>query len=491
MKSNLQRIPSEPIVLEAGSTITDPSQNLVTWADDADPENPRNWTPLKKWLALSTVSFLSCISPLTSSMIAPATPLISRDLNNDSDTFSVLVVTFFILGYVVGSLLFGRLSEIYGRRPILLISTFIFSIWQLGCALSTSIEMQMAFRLFAGFGGSGCIAIGGGIIADVFDLKDRGLAVTIFSVGPLVGPILGPIVGAYISHDLGWRAIYYFMFITSMIAEIFTFIVVKESNPQTILSHKRNQLQKLTSTPLFLENELSAIPSKSPIFDLLVSTFLPWKLLFFSPVTALLCAYMAYVYGLLYLLFTTISIVFVGNYRWSISTSSLVYVSIGVGFAIGLVAHGALSAKMLKRSMKLSNDVFEPEMRLEPCKIMGLMVPLSFFWYGWAADKQVHWAVPVVGLLPFGIGLIGVFLPIQNYMIEAFPEISASATAVLASSRNVVGTFLPIVAPSMYRRMGIGWGNTLLGFLSIIALPFAWIVARYGKSLRTRYPVKL
>ncbi|EAT80990.1 hypothetical protein SNOG_11282 [Parastagonospora nodorum SN15] len=342
MKSNLQRIPSEPIVLEAGSTITDPSQNLVTWADDADPENP---------------------SPLTSSMIAPATPLISRDLNNDSDTFSVLVVTFFILGYVVGSLLFGRLSEIYGRRPILLISTFIFSIWQLGCALSTSIEMQMAFRLFAGFGGSGCIAIGGGIIADVFDLKDRGLAVTIFSVGPLVGPILGPIVGAYISHDLGWRAIYYFMFITSMIAEIFTFIVVKESNPQTILSHKRNQLQKLTSTPLFLENELSAIPSKSPIFDLLVSTFLPWK-----------------------------------------------YIESG---------------------------------------IMGLMVPLSFFWYGWAADKQVHWAVPVVGLLPFGIGLIGVFLPIQNYMIEAFPEISASATAVLASSRNVVGTFLPIVAPSM------------------------------------------
>jgi len=158
---------------------------------------------------------------------------------------------------------------------------------------------------------------------------------------------------------------------------------------------------------------------------------------------------MAYVYGLLYLLFTTISIVFAGTYRWSISTSSLVYVSIGIGFAIGLVAHGALSAKMLKGSLKLSNGVFEPEMRLEPCKILGLLVPLSFFWYGWAADKQVHWAVPVVGLLPFGVGLIGVFLPIQNYMIEAFPEISASATAVLASSRNVVGTFLPIVAPSM------------------------------------------
>lgn len=67
--------------------------------------------------------------------------------------------------------------------------------------------MQMAFRLLAGFGGSGCIAIGGGVISDVFDLKARGLAVTIFSVGPLVGPVLGPIVGAYISQDLGWRAV--------------------------------------------------------------------------------------------------------------------------------------------------------------------------------------------------------------------------------------------------------------------------------------------
>lgn len=173
---------------------------------------------------------------------------------------------------------------------------------------------------------------------------------------------------------------------------------------------------------------------------------------------------MAYVYGLLYLLFTTISIVFAGNYQWSISTSSLVYLSIGLGFVIGLVAHGVLSATMLKRSLKLSNDVFEPEMRLEPCKIMGFMVPLSFFWYGWAADKQVHWAVPVIGLLPFGVGLIGVFLPIQNYMIEAFPEVSASATAVLASSRNVVGTFLPIVAPSMCETF------TLFVYLLILSL---------------------
>ncbi|KAF1934439.1 MFS general substrate transporter [Didymella exigua CBS 183.55] len=346
MKRDQQETSREPTVLETRPAMTVPSQNLVTWTNDADLENP---------------------SPLASSMIAPATALISRDLKNDSDTFSVLVVTFFILGYVFGSLLFGRLSEIYGRRPILLASNFIFSIWQLGCALSTSIKMQMAFRLLAGFGGSGCIAIGGGVISDVFDLKERGLAVTVFSVGPLVGPVLGPIVGAYISQDLGWRAIYYFMFITSMIAEIVTFFVVKESNPQTVLCQKRDRLQKLTSTPLFLENELSAISSKSPIYDLLISTILPWK-----------------------------------------------YIKSG---------------------------------------IMGLMVPLSFFWYGWAADKQVHWAVPVVGLLPFGVGLIGVFLPIQNYMIEAFPEVSASATAVLASSRNVVGTFLPIVAPSMCKML--------------------------------------
>lgn len=62
-----------------------------------------------------------------------------------------------------------------------------------------------------------------------------------------------------------------------MIAEIVTFFVVKESNPHIVLCQKRDRLQKLTSTPLFLENEISAVPSQSPIYDLLLSIFLPWK----------------------------------------------------------------------------------------------------------------------------------------------------------------------------------------------------------------------
>jgi len=68
-----------------------------------------------------------------------------------------------------------------------------------------------------------------------------------------------------------------------MIAEIVTFFVVKESNPHIVLSQKRDRLQKLTSTPLFLENEISAVPSQSPIYDLLLSIFLPWKVSLHTP----------------------------------------------------------------------------------------------------------------------------------------------------------------------------------------------------------------
>ncbi|EUC39954.1 hypothetical protein COCMIDRAFT_110054 [Bipolaris oryzae ATCC 44560] len=471
---------------------TSPTRNLVTWDSDHDPENPRNWKSYKKWVVLSVVSFIAFISPLASSMIAPAISLINKSLKNDSETLSVLVVTFFILGYVVGSLFFGRLSEVYGRRPaiILLLSTFIFSIWQLGCALSTSIQMQMAFRFLAGFGGSGCLSIGGGIISDIFDRDDRGLALTIFAIGPLLGPIVGPIVGAYLGEGLGWRAIYYFMFITSMISIVVTFFSVKESNAEIILQRKSEQLQKINPT-LVPRSEADQSHSKLSFYELILPVVRPWKLLFRSPVSAILCLYMAYVYGLLYLLFTTISSVFTSKYGWSISQSSLVYISIGVGFFIGLAVHGVLSAALLKKSLRANNDIFEPEMRLEVCKILGFLVPMTFFWYGWAADKGVHWAISVVGLLPFGIGLVGIFLPIQSYMIEAFPQVSASATAILVSSRNVVGTFLPVVAPDMYQKLGLGWGNSLLGFLSIVAIPFIWVITRNGKALRAKYPIKL
>lgn len=86
---------------------------------------------------------------------------------------------------------------------------------------------------------------------------------------------------------------------------------------------------------------------------------------------------------------------------------------------------------------------------------------------------------------------MGIFIPVQTYLIDAFPEYAASAIAALTATRSLFGAFLPMAGPSMYKTLGLGWGNTLLGCLGIMLLPFLPFVYKYGAVIRKRWPVDL
>lgn len=88
---------------------------------------------------------------------------------------------------------------------ILDISTALFAIWELACAVSPNITSLLIFRIFSGLGGSACLSIGGGIVSDLFDSNERGVATAVFALGPLLGPVIGPIVGGFLSQEAGWR----------------------------------------------------------------------------------------------------------------------------------------------------------------------------------------------------------------------------------------------------------------------------------------------
>lgn len=80
-----------------------------------------------------------------------------------------------------------------------------FCIWQIGCALAPNIPSLIVFRFLTGVGGSGCLTIGGGVIADLFHREERGTATSIFGIGALLGPAVGPICGGFIAERAGWR----------------------------------------------------------------------------------------------------------------------------------------------------------------------------------------------------------------------------------------------------------------------------------------------
>lgn len=213
-------------------------------------------------------------------------------------------------------------------------------------------------------------------------------------------------------------------------------------------------------------------------------------MLIFSPIVLTLSLYMAVVYGYLYLLFTTMTLVFEDNYGFSQGAVGLSYLGIGIGSVFGLLIFGALSDKTVKRMSK--NGGMKPEYRLPPLIPGSLIIPVGLFWYGWSAEKHVHWIMPIIGTGWVGLGLLATFMPIQTYLVDAFHMHAASAIAANTVLRSLMGAFLPLAGPEMYDALGLGWGNSLLGFIALAMAPVSWIFYRYGEKIRThpRFQVK-
>lgn len=192
--------------------------NIVDWESPTDPEKALNWSTGKKWANVAIISAVTFLTPLASSMVAPAVPLIMKEFHSSNETVASLVVSIYLLGYAIGPLGLAPLSEIYGRLPVYHACNAMFVIWTMACALAPSIGPLLVFRVLAGIAGSCPLTIGGGSIADLIAQEKRGAAMAIFALGPLMGPVIGPVAGGYLGEAAGWRWV--FWLITIAVSQI-------------------------------------------------------------------------------------------------------------------------------------------------------------------------------------------------------------------------------------------------------------------------------
>ncbi|OAX30876.1 MFS general substrate transporter, partial [Rhizopogon vinicolor AM-OR11-026] len=128
------------------------------------------------------------------------------DPHNPKNNFygcSLINCLFFISA--LGPLFLGPMSEIYGRSRVLQLANLWYLAWNLGCGFARTESQLLAFRFLAGLGGSAPLSIGGGVLGDCWLPDERGRAVAIFSLAPLLGPVIGPITGAWIAERSTWR----------------------------------------------------------------------------------------------------------------------------------------------------------------------------------------------------------------------------------------------------------------------------------------------
>ncbi|KAF6783096.1 transporter C1529.01-like protein 10 [Colletotrichum sojae] len=221
----------------------------------------------------------------------------------------------------------------------------------------------------------------------------------------------------------------------------------------------------------------------------------PIKLLLFSPISAVLAIYMGIVYGYLYLMFTSIPETFQLFYGFTTRTVGLVYLGIGAGSVLGLLYFGIASKRDALQQAKHNRETdaeapaMVPEDRLRPLRGAAPLIPIGLFVYGWTAEYRVHWMVPALGTALVGFGMVVVFIAVQLYLVDAFNAFAASAIAANAVVRSLAGGVLPMAGLSMYTKLGIGWGNSLLGFIALsLVLGPCWLL-QYGKKLRDKFPI--
>ncbi|KAH9938543.1 multidrug resistance protein 4 [Fomitopsis serialis] len=452
------------------------------WAHD--PANPRNWKFGKKWTMTAIVSLYTFITPLASSMMAPGLPQIAEHYKITNETVTALTLSIFLLTFAIGPLFFGPISEMYGRTWVYHIANLLFLAFNLGCAFSDTIGILLGFRLLAGFAGSAPIACGGGTVSDLFSEKDRASAMAVFSLGPLIGPVVGPIAGGFIAQTIGFKYVFIVIAALCGVGAVLGIPFLRETYHPTI----RLRRAKRASDP---EKVAEAHPHlikehSGKLHRIRVDLSRPFILLTTSYVCFLLSLYMALIYGIYYLMFTTFPDLFTIDYGFGIGVSGLAYIGLGLGFVLATVVGASVADSIYHKLAQRNGGKGTPEMRI-PALIFGsLFVPIGLFWYGWSAQAHTHWIMPIIGSGIFGFGMMTTFLPIQLYLVDSFAY-AASALAAASVFRSMLGFAFPLFGQQMFDALGYGGGNSLLAGLGIvIGIPFPIWLYFSGERIRAK-----
>ena len=272
--------------------------------------------------------------------------------------------------------------------------------------------MLVIMRMLSGGAAASVQAVGAGTMADIWEPKERGKAMGIFFLGPLMGPLVAPIVGGALALKWGWRSTQWFLAIYGIAILVFLVFALPETLKQRSLiaddTGKEVQAKSSQRPDLSRVSPRQTVHHKlKKVVKILKRSFLdPLRivLLLRFPAVLITVYYASITFGLLYVLSISLESTFAKPpYNFSTFEIGLAYIPNSIGYLLASVLGGKWTDSIMAREAKKAGRydakgklVYRAEDRMrENAWIAAFVYPAALIWYGWTAEKGTFWVVPV------------------------------------------------------------------------------------------------
>ncbi|OCL05550.1 MFS general substrate transporter [Glonium stellatum] len=377
-----------------------------------DPNDPLQWSPIKKTLILVICSLYSFLG--NSSLLGPTVYIeIFSKLFDITPTKASGLISYPNLAFGFGSLLLVPLYHKIGRRPVMLGSMVLFAAGLIGASQANSYAGLMGARVVHAFGSGVCEALPVQLVNDIFFLHERGKRIGYYTACLCFGST-GPLYAGYmLAGGYSWRLFFYVEFAFAVALLICAFFIVEETSydrapPRPTPSPQSNadkgiaseQYEEVTIIPprkSFIQTlkPWSKINHDSDFFLMIVRSF---TYFFVPPVFWVISSFGIYIgLGALAFNYTFPLKITAPPYNWSQTNSGLIAIATFLGFGLAL-PFSSSSDRLAAYLTRKNNGIREAEMRLGVMLPGMIIAPCGLILYGLAAQHNLHWVAYFFGV---------------------------------------------------------------------------------------------
>lgn len=468
---------------------------VVGYEGDDDPLNPQNWSFATRLKCTFTVAGIGCVVGIASAIDSAAIAETAAEFGV-SEVVASLGTGLFLVGFGLGALFAGPVSETVGRNPVYISTLILYMLFIMGAALAPNLGGWLALRFIAGIFGSTPLTCAGGSVSDLWRPLERVWAFPIFANAAFTGPLLGPVIGGWIAQSpvLSWRWTEWVTLIISGLVLAVVVLFQPETYPPTLLKWKAAHLREITGDDRY-RAELE-IRQESFIRRLRRALWRPFLLTSREPVVIIIALYLTVVYIVLFGFLDGFDYIFGGTYGTSQGITGTCF----LGIIVGLFGASALvpivyqwAKRDLEKVQEQGGDRLPPEFRLWFSMLGGAFaIPISLFWMGWTARPDISIWSPLAASVLFGYGeseshvpfspvlipqdvssnektgILCVFISCYQYIIDSYETYAASALASITLIRYVASGGMVVASIPFYQNLGVAYTCTILGCISAL-----------------------